>query len=558
MESTKSYFSLKWLSVTLLSGLLYYCSARLGYFLTFQHTVILPLWPPAGIGLALMHIYGRKYVWPGIVIASVLISSIASWNKPELDLWIRGTIMFFLASGRALEACVGHWLIKKYIGDDLFSSPKHTFKFLYIVLGISVIGSFMLLVCLYFFDVLPLDSLEILMFDYWIGNVVGIFLFTPLILILFNYKINRVSRENVNDFLGFILLFLSVLLLLKIDLIRYPLIQSLPFIIVPYLLWMAFRYDLVVSFSGVFITAFVGLYFTVIAQKGPFIVEHSGEHSMLYIQVFIAVICFSSLLLSASMRERNAAQEDIRKLNEQLEQRVAERTAELTKRNKELDRLVYSVSHDLRAPVTSIMGLINLAKVDTNEVSRENYFQLMQQSAIKQDHFIREILDHSKNSRVNVQRDQIYFAALIEDIFEELQFSAEAINKTISSNQVAPFYCDRWRVRIILSNIISNAIRYRKDPGVSIAFQIKIVDKHAFLEIKDDGKGIGKEHLDNVFQMFYRATDEGAGSGLGLYIVKEAIEKLNGVIRIESELGVGTTLKLEIPEVTEKVSRAEV
>ncbi len=100
---------------------------------------------------------------------------------------------------------------------------------------------------------------------------------------------------------------------------------------------------------------------------------------------------------------------------------------------------------------------------------------------------------------------------------------------------------------MILNNIISNSIRYRngKDPVIKV--NIKVDEQKAKLSIEDNGKGIAKEHLSNVCKMFYRATDDGAGSGLGLYIVKEAIDKLNGSIKIDSKEGRGTTVNLEIP-----------
>jgi len=100
-----------------------------------------------------------------------------------------------------------------------------------------------------------------------------------------------------------------------------------------------------------------------------------------------------------------------------------------------------------------------------------------------------------------------------------------------------------------LNNVISNAIRYRNGRDPVIRVNVDVTDKGAEVRIEDNGKGIAKEHLKNVYRMFYRATDDGAGSGLGLYIVKEAVDKLNGSIKIESVEGEGTTVQLEIPEV---------
>ena len=121
--------------------------------------------------------------------------------------------------------------------------------------------------------------------------------------------------------------------------------------------------------------------------------------------------------------------------------------------------------------------------------------------------------------------------------------------KVISVEQQKPFYCDKWRLKIILNNVISNAIRYKNGKDPIIKINARINNDKVSLSIEDNGKGIGKKHLSNLGKMFYRATDEGAGSGLGLYIVKETLQKLHGSMAIESQEGHGTTVKFEIPEV---------
>ncbi len=546
VKSIKYIFSINGLKVILLTAFLYYFTARLGYFITFNHTVILPLWPPAGVGLAMMILYGRTLAWPGIAIASLLISLMATWNTPDLPLGIRLSVMIILTFSRVLEAITGYWLIKKYIGDNLFSNPQNTFRFLYITAGISFIGSGVLLLCLYIFNIAPIDNLKILLFDFWFGNVVGILLFTPLVLVVAKSRINFPERDNIRDFMFFVIMVIATFLLLQVELLTYPLLQALPFIAVPYLLWLAFRYDLLVGFIGVFIASSLALYFTVIAETGPFIILQSGEHSMLYLQVFIAVISFSTILLSASMQERNAALHELKELNENLEQKIGERTKELIKRNAELDSFVYSVSHDLRAPIASILGLINLAKKDRTE-EREKYLDLMNVSALKQDQFIREILAHSRNSRIEVQRDEMYFAPFINELFYDLQFTEGIIEKGIMINQHKPFYTDKWRLTVILSNIISNSIRYRQGNSVKISITGEVTDRETKLVLEDNGKGIDKKHLPYVFNMFYRANEDSNGSGLGLYIVKEAIDKLNGTVSIDSTLEIGTKVTIVIP-----------
>jgi signal transduction histidine kinase len=110
------------------------------------------------------------------------------------------------------------------------------------------------------------------------------------------------------------------------------------------------------------------------------------------------------------------------------------------------------------------------------------------------------------------------------------------------------FKTDRLRINIIFSNIISNAYKYY-NPGNSSFLNIKIEtgSQHARLEFSDNGIGIQPEHMDKIFNMFYRATDRSQGSGLGMYIVKQAVERLNGTISLQSDYGVGTRIKIILP-----------
>jgi signal transduction histidine kinase len=336
-------------------------------------------------------------------------------------------------------------------------------------------------------------------------------------------------------------------------------------------LWLAFRFELVIGMGGVLLVSLLAVYITT-KNSGPFVLEEAHS-SILLLQIFIGVMSISTLVLSATVKERTEAEHKLVEFNETLEDQIQRRTRalneeidtrkaaeeklqctnqELSKRNTELDNFVYSVSHDLRAPIASVLGLINLAKKDDDLNMKDMYLDMIHNSAKQQDHFIREILDQSRNSRLEVKREEIFFQPIIEETFNQLKFATatgQSVEKIIHVKQEKPFYCDRWRLKVILNNIISNAIRYRNGRDPVIRVDVEVNNAGAQLQIEDNGKGIAQEHLGNVCKMFYRATDDGAGSGLGLYIVKETIDKLNGSINIDSEIGKGTLVKLKIPEV---------
>lgn len=555
----------------IIAAVLFYASACLGYFLTFENSSSLPTWPPSGIAFALILLMGRQ-AWPGITIGSLVASMMSHWNDPSLPVHTVIAISSFTAVAQTAEALIGNWLVKNWIKHEYpFTTSRGAFQFLFVAIIMCLAGSSLGTLVLHTNNVIPDDSVLKTAVSWLVGNVVGVLLFTPFILSLAKNNQLKFSAEKALEVSLFSLGAIAIVFLLQEDYFSTTIQRALPFLILPFFLWLAFRFQLIVAMGGVLVISLLAIFFTV-QNQGPFVLS-DPYNSMLLLQIFISVMSISTLVLSATVKERTVVQQSLLEFNETLEAKVLERTKalqneiqtrkeaehklqksnqELSKRNTELDNFVYSVSHDLRAPIASVLGLINLAKKDRDLAMKDTYLNMINNSALQQDHFIKEILDQSRNSRLEVKREEIHFEPIIDETFSQLSFATptgKAVEKIITVQQSRPFYCDRWRLKVILNNIISNAIRYRNGRDPVIRVKVDVTDDGAQLCIEDNGKGIAKEHLKHVCRMFYRATDDGAGSGLGLYIVKEAIDKLNGSIKIDSIEGEGTTVQLVIPEV---------
>lgn len=230
---------------------------------------------------------------------------------------------------------------------------------------------------------------------------------------------------------------------------------------------------------------------------------------------------------------------------------LKQQNEELTKINAELDRFVYSASHDLRAPLMSIKGLLNMIKVDPDEANVDQYLELIEKSVDKLDNFISDIINYSRNSRMDLMPMEIDFESLLQESIDSLKFmeGAHSVTAVKNINADVPFFSDYSRLLIIFNNIISNAVRYRdrwKDNSY-LNVSIRVDERNATIHFKDNGVGIADEYIDKVFKMFFRANADSKGSGLGLYIVKSAVEKLNGTITINSKLGEGTEFVITIP-----------
>ncbi|MBC7450934.1 MAG: PAS domain S-box protein [Cytophagales bacterium] len=247
----------------------------------------------------------------------------------------------------------------------------------------------------------------------------------------------------------------------------------------------------------------------------------------------------------------NSRDVTIRKL---AEHELVVKNTELQKINKELDQFVYSASHDLRAPLKSLLGLINLSYHEYQSKNFDpllDYLEKMEKSIHKLDRTIIEIIQYSKNARTCVTDVEIDIEEFIQEILEKFQLIDKLSDITVhvTVQNKWPLIADKQRLEVIISNLLDNSIKYSKQKKYNPFIHIEVVvtaEKVRFV-IKDNGIGIKDEYQSKIFDMFYRATESSDGSGLGLYIVKEISEKLNGSISVSSVPNEETIFTLEIP-----------
>jgi PAS domain S-box-containing protein len=237
--------------------------------------------------------------------------------------------------------------------------------------------------------------------------------------------------------------------------------------------------------------------------------------------------------------------------NKKYNDEITEKNNELSKINLELDRFVYSVSHDLRSPLLSVKGLVNLI-LGYNIVDEEiiNCLKLIELSVDRLDTTILDILTYSRNSRTELNLEKVNFRDIVLNTYDELNLlNSFDIDFSLDFEECDGIYTDKQRIQSVIRNLISNSIKYRKADAVRSFIKITCTqdDEYLNFEIIDNGKGIATEHQEKVFDMFYRASTESIGTGLGLYIVKEIISKLGGHIDMFSEIGQGTTIQIKLP-----------
>lgn len=270
-----------------------------------------------------------------------------------------------------------------------------------------------------------------------------------------------------------------------------------------------------------------------------------GSTQYFSVHLGMSTMMFVSSVVGRVVSDLSKTEKNLKKEKEKVELI----NAELEQKNQELDRFVYSVSHDLSAPLKSIKGLVNISRMEPQQSTF--YIDKIDKSVNRLEEFIEEVLDYSRANRNTIQYEKIDLQSLIQDINSKFEF-LEGFDK-INFNLVleTPFIItDRLLLRVTLNNLLSNAIKYQKkynEHKPSITIHAYVTDTEQVITVSDNGEGIREEYQGKLFDMFYRGTASSSGSGLGLYIAKEAICRLSGEVSMSSTWGEGSTFSIHLP-----------
>ena len=215
--------------------------------------------------------------------------------------------------------------------------------------------------------------------------------------------------------------------------------------------------------------------------------------------------------------------------------------------NVELDRFVYSVSHDISAPLKSILGLVTISRLTNNQSDHRQQFELIEKSVHKLEHFVSDVLDYSRNKRSELVLEELNLKSLAQEVYDDLKFvnGFNDMQFDLAGIKHETIATDARRVKIILQNIFSNAIKFRQRRAKSyIKVSTLRSSEHLILSITDNGQGIEPEYLPQIFNMFFRGSEKSQGAGLGLYIAQETAKVINAKITGESKFGNGSVFSI--------------
>lgn len=234
----------------------------------------------------------------------------------------------------------------------------------------------------------------------------------------------------------------------------------------------------------------------------------------------------------------------------QSRQELENKNKELADANKELDTFIYSLSHDLRAPIASIKGLVYVARMEQQQSAVKEHLVSIDDLAARQDAFIKEIIDFFRNRRQSVSMSNVSLDSIIDHVIINNRHSCDAqdvaINKQVDVDMI---YGDELRLKMILNNLVSNSIKYSDEHKPLKT--VSVITRHngdcVDIIVADNGVGINQEYHSKIFDMFFVTPNNNRGTGLGLYILKQNVEKLRGNVHVDSEVGRGTRVTVSLP-----------
>jgi signal transduction histidine kinase/tetratricopeptide (TPR) repeat protein len=252
---------------------------------------------------------------------------------------------------------------------------------------------------------------------------------------------------------------------------------------------------------------------------------------------------------STMLQENN---QYIQTLNTQLEMKVAERTRQLALSNQELDTFLYRSSHDIRRPITTLLGLDQVARHIVNDAQANMLFDKVVETARNMDSMLFKMQMMYEVNKPDLTLEPIHLNPLVEEAVQYFQndFQRFGITSHLSVHADITLSSNVGLLRIIFRNLIENAVLFRKtQPGVTpfVDVNITVVNDHVEIHIADNGIGVEEKYQARLFDLYFRASQASKGNGLGLYLVNKAIHKLHGTITLISDYGVGTTFTIYLP-----------
>jgi signal transduction histidine kinase len=553
-------------------ALAYFVAAKFGLALAFSTKQVTALWPPTGIAVASLLLGGYR-LWPAIYLGAFAVNALVGDS-------ILGAGA--IAVGNTLGPVAVRFLLERF-GAFFDPGLNRVRDVLQLIVFGAIVGAAVSatngVAALVLGGVIPWSAYGSVWWVWWVGDAMGILVFAPLILSwAAQPRPNWHGARLVELGALFFGLLLASLVALGGVFVQPPTPSpfQLQFAVFPFIIWVGLRYG--ARETGLAAALVTGLaVWGAVHGRGPFAIGNL-DHRLILLEIFMAVVTVTGLVLSAMSAERAEAQRALQRANDELGKRVAARTAELAsanailgRKNEEVEAFVYIVSHDLRAPLVNLQGFsselqrscdaIEAALVSADippstqkavqSILREDVagaLRYISASTGKFQRLIDALFLLSKTGKQELQIEIVDVHSVVETTILSLRQSIESSGAEVVMERMPEVTGDVTAIGQVFSNLISNALKYLQPgrPGRIVIGGERTGDT-AHYWIRDNGSGISTSAQRRLFYVFQRFHPHLApGEGMGLAIVKRIIERQGGSVWAESEEGVGTTFHLSL------------
>jgi signal transduction histidine kinase len=518
-------------------AIIYFIAGKLGLMLASLHASASPVWPPAGIALAAMLLFGYR-VWPAIFVGAFLVNLTTAGNAAT---------SFAIATGNTFEALAGAWLVNRFAGGmNVFDRPQGVFKFALATAISTTVSPLFGVTSLALAGFANWTNYGAIWLTWWLGDATGDLVFTPLVL-LWSVPSKRSWNKKEAAEVGALLLLLVVLSWVvfggsfEISSRNYP----IAFICGPIVIWTAFRFTQRETATGIFVLSAIAMWGT-LHGFSPFLMETENQ-SLLALQWWVAVLTVTAMALSAGMAERRRIEEELQ------QQKSVVETANRTK-----DHFLAMLSHELRTPLTPVISTLESLETEPAQTEdTKSALGMIRRNIELETQLIDDLLDFTRIARDKMQLRFVPVDAhlAISNVVEICHAEAESkrldvhLNLRANTHHVA---ADAAKFQQIIWNLLKNAVKFTADDGEIAISSSNPSPEVLTINVRDTGIGMEPQVMQRIFDPFEQGNRSFerrfGGLGLGLAISKSLAQAQGGTLTAQSGgRDCGSTFILSMP-----------